>query len=106
MGGEHAFLYPDHFRRFLRKHPERSRDELLADYLSRVPSASVRDSCVYHGDAGCVLPRELRANLCNSFLCGDLTELLAARSRPDAPPVLACCIRSFKADVVRSALIG
>ncbi|HVE40272.1 MAG TPA: hypothetical protein VNM14_10315 [Planctomycetota bacterium] len=106
-GGEHAFLYPDHFRRFLRNHPERSRDELLADYLSRVPPESVQDSCVYHRESGCALPRELRANLCNSFLCGDLTELLEARSRQaDPPPTLACCVRSFRTEIVRSVVLG
>ena len=103
-GGDHAFLYPDHFRRFLRNHPERSRDELIALYLSRLPQAAVQDSCVYHREDGCALPRELRSNLCNSFLCGDLSGLLEARARSPLP-VLACCIRSFKADIVRSALI-
>jgi hypothetical protein len=107
QGGEHAFLYPDHFRRFFRNHPERSRDELLADYLSRVPPESVQDSCVYHCETGCALPRELRANLCNSFLCGDLTELLEARSRQaDPPPTLACCVRSSRTEIVRSIVLG
>jgi hypothetical protein len=104
-GGDHAFLYPDHFRRYLRKHPERSREELLADYLSRLPSAAYQDSCVYHRESGCALPRELRANLCNSFLCGDLNDLLEACARQSLP-VLACCIRNFKTDVLRSTLIG
>jgi hypothetical protein len=103
-GGDHAFLYPDHFRRFLRNHPGRSRDELVALYLSHLPQAAVQESCVYHREDGCALPRELRSNLCNSFLCGDLSGLLEARTRRPLP-VLACCIRSFKADVVRSALI-
>jgi hypothetical protein len=105
-GGDHAFLYPDHFRRYFRKHPGRSRDELLAEYLSRLPSATFQDSCVYHREDGCALPRELRSNLCNSFLCGDLADLLSARSRETGrPPILACCIRNFTADVARSALI-
>ncbi len=107
QGGEHAFLYPDHFRRFLRNHPERSRDELVADYLARVPAESVQDSCVYHRDTGCALPRELRANLCNSFLCGDLTELLEARSRQaEPPPTLACCVRHLRTEIVRSIVLG
>jgi hypothetical protein len=105
-GGDHAFLYPDHFRRYLRRHPGRSRDELLADYLSRLPAAAYEDSCVYHHKDGCALPRELRANLCNSFLCADLRDLLDARAgQADAPPTLACCIRSFRTEVLRSALI-
>jgi hypothetical protein len=103
-GGEHAYLYPDHFRRFLRAHAGRSREEILREYLSRVPDATYHDSCVYHTDAGCALPRDLRSNLCNTFLCGDLEGLLETRAR-DPRPVLACCIRSAKADVVRSVVL-
>jgi hypothetical protein len=105
-GGDHAFLYPDHFRRYLRMHPDRSRDELVSEYLSILPRAGYHDSCVYHGEHGCALPRDLRSNLCNSFLCGDLRDLLSARSGEASPvPVLVCCIRNTMADVVRSALI-
>jgi hypothetical protein len=104
-GGEHAFLYPDHFRRYLREHPERSPDELLADYLSRVPPAGYHDSCVYHEERGCALPRNLRANLCNSFLCGDLKDLLDASARRPLP-ILACCIRGSRSEIVRSGVLG
>src|SRR6185503_5777535 len=33
-GGEHAFLYPDHFRRYLRDHPGTDPQALLAAYLA------------------------------------------------------------------------
>jgi hypothetical protein len=30
---------------------------------------------VFHAFAGCTLPRTLRSNLCNRYLCGGLTQL-------------------------------
>ena len=32
-------------------------------------------SCVYHTDIGCSLPRNMRADTCNEFLCDTLIEL-------------------------------
>jgi hypothetical protein len=99
-GGDRAYLYPDHFRLYLRAHPGRTREEVASDYLSRVPAVTVEGSCVYHTDAGCALPREMRANLCNTFLCGDLSALLEGPA-----PVLAVCFRNRSADPVRAALL-
>jgi hypothetical protein len=105
-GADHAYLYPDHFRRLLRKHPGKSKEEFLREYLSRLPAASTQGSCIYHSEAGCTLPRELRSNLCNTFRCGDLEELLAAQPSEGAPlPVLVVCFRNRSAEPVRSALL-
>jgi len=104
-GGDHAYLYPDHFRRLLRDHPGKSREELLADYQSRLPAEVYHDSCIYHTASGCALPRELRSNLCNTFLCGGLAELLEAQEKEPAPvPVLVLCLRDHGADLVRTAV--
>jgi hypothetical protein len=105
-GGDHAYLYPDHFRRFLRRHPGKTKEDFLRDYLSRLPAASTQESCVYHAETGCALPRELRSNLCNTFLCGDLEDLLGAQPAEGGPvPVLAVCFRDRSADPVRTALL-
>jgi hypothetical protein len=32
----------------------------------------VGGSCAYHGDRGCVLPREDRAPICNAYACDSL----------------------------------
>ncbi len=102
-GADHAYLYPDHFRRLLRDHPGRSPEEVLSDYLARLPQRVYDDSCVYHTETGCALPRELRSNLCNTFLCGPLEELM--KSQSVAPvPVLVTCARDNSSDVLRSAL--
>jgi len=105
-GGDHAYLYPDHFRRFLRKNPGKSKEQILGDYLSRLPAMNYQNSCVYHGEAGCALPRELRSNLCNTFLCGDLEELLQAQPAQGGPvPVFAVCFRNRSAEPVRRSLL-
>ena len=104
-GGDHAYLFPDHFRRAMRHHPGRTREELLEDYLSRLPAEAYRDSCVYHTPSGCSLPRELRSSLCNTFLCGGLEEMLEAQEKESvARPVLALCLRDHGAELVRTAV--
>src|SRR5262245_58214756 len=55
-GHDHAFLYPDHFRRYLRDHPGTSREKLLEAYRSHLPAEVYHDSCVYHTTSGCALP--------------------------------------------------
>jgi len=104
-GGDRAYLYPDHFRRLLRDHPGKSREEILSEYRSHLPPAVYDGSCVYHTDSGCALPRSMRSNLCNTFLCGDLEDLLQAQPQEGAAlPVLAVCVREGAAEIVRSAL--
>jgi hypothetical protein len=105
FGGDRAFLYPDHFRLLLRERPRMTREEIQAEYLSRLPERAVHDSCVYHTETGCALPRELRANLCNTFLCGGLEDMIAAQPKEGAPiPVLAFCVRNSASEVVRTSL--
>lgn len=104
-GGDRAFLYPDHFRLLLRERPGLTKEQIQAEYLSRLPATAYHDSCVYHTETGCALPRELRANLCNTFLCGGLEEMIAAQPREGAPiPILAFCVRGSSSEVVRTAL--
>lgn len=102
-GGDHAYLYPDHFRRLLRDRPGKTRDQMFAEYLALLPDVVYQDSCVYHTVAGCSLPRDLRSNLCNTFLCGGLSQMLDAQPKEGDPlPFRAVCARE-SGDVVRSA---
>lgn len=41
--------------------------DAAAAYLARVPPEHVAGSCLYHGAQGCVLPRTMRAPVCNGF---------------------------------------
>lgn len=81
-GGTHAFLREDSLVRV--------RAQLAADgtpttaaslealYASHLPVRHYRGSCVFHTTAACALPRGLRSNLCNRYLCGGLTQLTRA----------------------------
>lgn len=64
---------------------------LEAHYVAHLPVVHVAGSCAFHGEAGCTLPRTLRSDLCNRYLCGALAQLdraLAATGR-DAAFVVA-----------------
>lgn len=79
-GGTHAFLKAASLVRVRRElssegMPALSAAEIEARYLDALPTVHYHDSCVFHGSAGCTLPRTLRSNLCNRYLCGGLTQL-------------------------------
>ncbi|MCA9128407.1 MAG: hypothetical protein KDB22_15075 [Planctomycetales bacterium] len=71
-GGTTAFLSISTIRRVVRDRPELNPNEIVAQYLERVPARSCEGSCVFHGEFGCTLPREMRADMCNRYLCRDL----------------------------------
>lgn len=48
---------------------------LLEDYLERVPRVARAGSCIYHGEQGFALPREMRSETCNRYLCYPLKQL-------------------------------
>lgn len=77
-GGDHAFLRADSLIRVREQHPEANEGALLASYAAYLPTRHYRGSCVYHTTAGCALPRAMRSNICNRYLCGGLTQLKRA----------------------------
>lgn len=77
-GGDHAFLREDSLTRVRLQNPLASESELMAVYASHLPARNYRGSCVYHTTGGCALPRALRSNICNRYLCGGLTQLKRA----------------------------
>ncbi len=77
-GGDHAFLREDSLARVRSTHPAHNEQSLIATYAAHLPARHYRGSCVYHTTVGCALPRTLRANICNRYLCGGLTQLKRA----------------------------
>ncbi|MCF7993564.1 MAG: hypothetical protein K9L32_00645 [Chromatiaceae bacterium] len=75
QGGEHAFQRPEVIRRYLDRHPHLRPRDLLHAYLSRLPTLSYRDACVFQGRHGCVLPQEMRSSTCNEYLCEGLCDI-------------------------------
>lgn len=104
-GQEHAFLRPATLRRYLKAHPEETPAQALQSYLGRIPAESTQGSCLYHGRQGCTLPRSMRSDVCNRYLCDDLERLQkAVAGREDATPVLAVGFDEVRQ--VRVSLIG
>ncbi len=82
-GGTHAFLKAASLVR-VRAHlatteaSSPSPEEIEARYVAALPARHYRGSCIFHATGGCTLPRSLRSNLCNRYLCGGLTQLSRA----------------------------
>lgn len=84
-GGDHAFLRDDSIARVRREQPALDAAAMLARYADYLPARHYRGSCVYHASDGCTLPRELRSNLCNRYVCGGLTQLRSALAGSASP---------------------
>ena len=68
-GGEHAYHSVFSIRRILDENPEFNGDTLLKEYQSKLKDTSAARGCVNQSDQGCVVPRELRSDICNQFYC-------------------------------------
>lgn len=82
--GHMAFLKPADIAVHRLSFPDDDEAALLARYRADLPETSFDGSCVYHGERGCTLRRDLRAWICNAFRCPDLRRIddaLAATQR-------------------------
>jgi hypothetical protein len=91
LGEDHAFLRPATLRRFHKAHPELTGVEVVDAYLAYVPKESSLGGCVFQGRQGCTLPRAMRSDVCNRYLCEDL-ERAALAVAGTTKPLLAVCI--------------
>ncbi len=97
-GGAHAYQTLDDLRRVRAARPALGDQGIIALYLSHLPARTVRGSCVFHGRRGCGLPRELRGEMCNRFLCAPL---LAWRERAAATGDTAAFVLSYDDGLLR-----
>lgn len=88
-GADHAFLTVEILAEQLRAEPELDAVGLLERYRSRLPARSVHGGCIHQTASGCSLPRELRADTCNSFYCGPLRAYLESDAGIERRAVLA-----------------
>ncbi len=81
-----AFLSAQTMRGHRRIWPDLTAEVMEANYLAALPDLAYKDGCVYQGDLGCTLPREMRSDICNSYHCHELefSEERADKS-PDRP---------------------
>jgi hypothetical protein len=71
-GGDHAYLTAEHLAKYLEAHSDDSVSDVYDLYLRYLPERSVQDSCVFVTETGCNLPRDLRADICNTYECNGL----------------------------------
>jgi len=71
-GSTHAWLTPETIRRLQVDNPGITPETIRSMYQARLGGQTFIESCVYHGEQGCLLPREIRSDKCNTHYCGDL----------------------------------
>jgi hypothetical protein len=102
LGATHAFLDAVTVHRYMAWNPRMKPAGILAAYLKKIPKTSVEHSCVYHGVRGCVLPRSMRAAICNTYHCDGLKDLQAKLLEAPHKPILIVAATDEK--VVRSTI--
>ena len=81
-GEDHAYLTRAVLSRVKAERRIASNATLLQAYLERIPETSREGSCIYHGEDGCALPRSMRSETCNRFVCHPLKQLGRDFSQP------------------------
>lgn len=75
-GGDQAYLNKETILRCLLKHPELGVTDVAAFFLSHLEKYTYKDSCIYHGENGCSLPRNVRSGTCIGFECTGVRRLI------------------------------
>jgi hypothetical protein len=75
-GGDDAYLDENAIAQAWARHPRLSKRGLMQLYLDAIPSKAFADSCIFHAEHGCSLPRPLRAPVSEAYLCGPLERLV------------------------------
>jgi len=88
-GGEHGYLDERVMARVRQARPELEARAVIRLYIERVPEVGYAGSCVFHGKTGCTLDRALRSDVCNSYYCGGLTDVVKAGTVEGAVVIIA-----------------
>lgn len=75
-GEEHAYLDERVMARVRLARPELDARAVLRLYTEHVPAEGYDGSCVFHGAQGCTLDRALRSDVCNSYFCNGLADVV------------------------------
>jgi len=106
-GGTHGFLHADSIMRVRTQLTDGGEtvtpESLEARYASYLPARHYRGSCVFHTTTGCNLPRALRSNLCNRYVCGGLAQL--TRALVSSPQTSAYVAAADSVQLRRLALV-
>ncbi len=88
-GHDDAFLDDRTLARVRLARPDATEHTLLRSYLDCVPPLAYRDSCIFHGKHGCTLDRSMRAEVCNTYYCGELGAFMQGAGNPGPIVVIA-----------------
>lgn len=80
QGAGTALLNRDFFAWRLLKETNSTPQQIVEEYLSLIPEYAFEDSCLYHTEDGCVLPRKIRSSTCNNFQCRGITDGVGAQT--------------------------
>jgi hypothetical protein len=75
-GGNDAYLDENAIAQAWSRHPRLTKRGLKQLYLDAIPKRAFADSCIFHAEHGCSLPRSLRAPVSEAYLCGPLMRLV------------------------------
>jgi predicted nucleic acid-binding Zn ribbon protein len=104
QGGDRAFVDVPTIARHLVAHPRASADEVVAAYLAPLGGRTYERACVYQGERGCRLPRQMRARICNEYFCDGLEDLRRALAEGAAPRAIAAAVHDET--IVRLAVVA
>jgi len=94
--GRHAFLDAQALLAARQHEPARAHAALVDSYLAALPERHHAGSCGFHGEHGCVLPRQRRAAICNSYECPGLEQARGHAEQDGVRRVYV--VRHFEAD--------
>jgi len=75
LGGDHAFLNASKFAEVFAARPDTGPEEIIDEYIAKIPTETFQDSCIFHGLHGCGLTKKQRSITCNTYLCSSLQTL-------------------------------
>lgn len=105
LGGQHhAFITLAQLLRWQRREPGRTLQDAVESYAARMAPVHLDGGCPYQGEQGCMLPREDRADICNSYACDAL--LKAQATLRDEPQASFVAVTLDGDRAVRRALVG
>lgn len=99
-GGNTAWLEPATIQRLNWQTQIISEQRIVEHYLSYVPTVSYENSCIYHAERGCTLPRKMRSNVCNQFLCRGLSEVWQGLSSTSSGQCVAASVTGSRVEEI------
>ncbi len=82
QGHDHAYLDVAAIRRYLARNPQATAEEICRDYETRQTDPPYEESCVYHQEHGCALPRTCGPISATASNASNSSNCVARRARP------------------------